>query len=202
MFYFSILNLPSIFNSKLQNIFPFKTKYLNEKGFDFILRKFMREIRKLKSDDGLQLNVKSIFNFKGIQANIHAKIIVQLRADSKGAREIGGFMSTSADRFCLRIMISKSGMKQKLRPGLMVTTTIKSHDLHVESAQESGEGLCRESGVKYYSLLNNSKYLNVVDNCCFNLFHELFEGVISFIFKILCREFILYRLKLDSTLNS
>lgn len=186
MFYFFILNLPPHLHSTLQNIFPLAvviTKYLKD-NFEFVLREFMSEMHELESDNGMTLNVIGIPVF-----TIH-EIIVQLCADSKGAHEIGGFMGTSANRFCIKCMISNLDIKHKSRPKNLVLRNRESHSLHVESAQQSGEGCCRASGVKCYSLIDTSKHFHMVENFCSDLLHDFFEGVIPFTFKIVIRAFI------------
>lgn len=98
-----ILNIPPLENSSQKNIFPFaivNTKHLKENGFDFVLKEFMKEIRILESEKGMLLDIPHRPGFR-VQGTI-----VTLCADTKGALEIGGFMSPSATKLCRLCEIS------------------------------------------------------------------------------------------------
>ena len=85
MFYYTILNLPHILNSRLTNIHPLavaKTSDINELGFDFVLNRVMSEIAELESDRGMLLKLPDIGEFY-VQGTI-----VTLCSDTKGAHDI------------------------------------------------------------------------------------------------------------------
>lgn len=186
MFYFSILNLPTRLNSSLNNIFTFavvKTTYLRSNNFEFVLKELMDEIAELESENGMKLSFESHPNF-----NIHGTI-VQLCADSKGAHEIGGFMSSSAQKFCMKCLISRSEIKSKSRPFHLIPRTRHSHRLHVLASEETEQNH-RTTGVKFDCYLHRSAYFHIVENLCFDILHDFFEGVIPFILKIVLREYV------------
>lgn len=110
MFCFSILNLPPCLMSQLSHINPFavcKTLDVVEDNFRFVLREFMKELEELESEEGMLLHIPDMPNFciRGT--------LVSVSADTKGAHEIGGFLSPSANKFCRLCLIHRSEINFK-----------------------------------------------------------------------------------------
>lgn len=110
MFCFRILNLPNSENSKLAYIFPLaivNSIHIKNNWFDFVFSEFRDELKELESEDGMLLGIPDFTNFR-IRGTIAG-----VCADTKGAHEIGGFFSPSANRFCRRCLITREEIKQK-----------------------------------------------------------------------------------------
>jgi hypothetical protein len=71
-----------------------KTVNVVKDNFGFVLHDYFMELHDLELDDGMLLNVPDLpyFRIRGT--------LVFVRGDTKGAQEIGGFMSPSANKFC------------------------------------------------------------------------------------------------------
>ena len=97
MFYFRILNLPTNLNSSLSLIFNYavvRSKDLSRETFDLVNTEVLHELKQLESNDGMQLDIEDYPGFK-IRGTI-----VSFCADTKGAHQIFGFLSPSANLFC------------------------------------------------------------------------------------------------------
>ena len=59
----------------------------------------MKELEELESEEGILLDITDLSNFR-IRGTL-----VSVFADTKGAHEIGGFMSPSENKFCRLCLI-------------------------------------------------------------------------------------------------
>ena len=84
------------------HIHPFvicKTLNVVGNNFGFVFREFMKELEELESEEGILLDITDLSNFR-IRGTL-----VSVFADTKGAHEIGGFMSPSENKFCRLCLI-------------------------------------------------------------------------------------------------
>ena len=185
MFLFQIHNMPSSFNSHLSSIFPIATcngSYLRQYGFDFVLQTFKNELDILESNSGMLLNVDSMpgYRLRGT--------VICLCADTKGAHELCGFMSPSADSFCRLCLIKRSEIpllsqvdKSRLRNRENYAAGVKkSIDL---KACDSATGIARDC------IMNKSRYYHVADaeKQVMDAMHDFLEGNVSFVVKLVLR---------------
>jgi hypothetical protein len=185
MFCFRILNLPMTENSKLANIFPIiamvTSVQLKNNGFDFIFTKFMEEIKELESQEGSLLNIPGLPNFR-VRGTIAA-----MCADTKGAHELGGFLSPSANKFCRLCLIDR----KDIRFCSCVNPLIMRNRTNYENAVKESS-LCtansRQTGVIKSCLLNLSKYFHISENLILDAMHDFLEGVVPFMIKLLLKE--------------
>lgn len=110
MFNFVIFIIPPVLNSLLSNIHTCavcRTLDVQDLNFGFVLSCFMEEIQELESDVGMKLSVPGL-------GDIYIRwTIVGFCGDTKGAHEIGGFMSLSANKFCRLCLIDRSEINFK-----------------------------------------------------------------------------------------
>nr|CAH0106788.1 unnamed protein product [Daphnia galeata] len=173
MFCFRILNLPMTENSKLANIFPIAmvtSVQLKNNGFDFIFTKFMEEIKELESQEGMLLNIPGLPNFR-VRGTIAA-----VCADTKGAHELGGFLSPSANKFCRLCLIDR----KDIRFCSCINPLIMRNRTNYENAVKESS-LCaansRQTGVIKSCLLNLSKSC-IVQRTVHSSFYKFFEELI------------------------
>jgi len=186
MFCFTILNLPNSLNSQLFHVHPFavcKTKDVEDAEFRFVLGEFLKELDELESEEGMALDVNDIADFR------LNGTIVSACANTKGAHEIGGFMSPSATKFCRLCLISRSDINHKWLLDDLELRTRKNFDLAVENSKKDYNTIPL-TGVKRASLLNDSRYFHVAENLILDAMHAFQEGVVSFSIKLTLHNFL------------
>ena len=188
-FCFIILNLPTAENSLLSNIHPYslvKSKNLKLSGFSFVLDEFLHELADLESDEGMLLTIPGRPNFR-VQGTIAISA-----ADTKGAHELGGFMSPSCDKFCRGCLISRRDIRQHPTSKSLVLRNQTNYDNGVKQAKnvENGDS---STGLKRDCPLNKSRYFKIYDNLIFDAMHDLLEGVCPFVTKLVIRHWILFK---------
>lgn len=156
MFCFSILNLPPCLLSQLAHIHPFaicKTVDVVKDNFGFVLREFLLKLHNLESDDRMLLNVPDLPNFR-IRGTL-----VSVCGDTKGAHEIGGFMSPLAKKFCRLCLIERPDINFKSSIDELVLRNRTNYDEAViASSRDVAE--IPKTGVKYSCILNDSRFFH------------------------------------------
>ncbi len=150
MFCFTIINLPPCSLSQLPHIHPFaiyKTLDVVEDNFVFVIREFMFELHELESKNGMLLDVADLADFR------IRETLVSVCADTKGAHEIGGFMSLSAKKFCRLCLIEHPEINFKRRIDDLVLRDRNNYDEAVV-ASNSDVNEIPKTEIKYSSLLN------------------------------------------------
>lgn len=197
MFLFQIHNMPPSWNSRLSSIFPFANcngSHVRAFGFDGILNLFMEELKLLESDSGMLLNVSDMPGFR-----LRGSIIC-LCADSKAAHEVGGFMSCSAEKFCRLCLLSRNKILSCREVDRTLLRNRENYSIGVDRARALGDG-DSSTGILRDCLLNQSRYFHVADaeKQVMDAFHDFLEGTVSFITKMMLRNFVLAG-KLDASL--
>ncbi len=166
--------------SQLTHIHPFavcKTLDVVEDNFGFVLREFMKELHELESDEGMLLDIPDLPNFK------FRGTLVSVSADTKGAHEIGGFMSPSAKKLCRLCLIHRSKINFKTNIDQLVLRDRNNYDQAVVASNEKVSEI-PQSGIKYASLLNASRYFHFAENLNLDAMHDFLEGVAPFSMKL------------------
>lgn len=197
MFLFQIHNMPPSWNSRLSSIFPFANcngSHVREFGFDGILKLLMEELKLLESESGMLLNVSDMPGFR-----LRGSIIC-VCADSKAAHELGGFMSCSAEKFCRLCLLSRAEILSCREVDRTLLRNRENYLLGVNRAKALGDG-DSSTGIQRDCLLNQSRYYHVADaeNQVMDAFHDFLEGTVSFVTKIVLRNFVLQG-KMDASL--
>jgi hypothetical protein len=141
--------------------------------FGFVIREFMFELHELESKNGMLLDVADLADFR------IRETLVSVCADTKGAHEIGGFMSLSAKKFCRLCLIEHPEINFKRRIDDLVLRDRNNYDEAVV-ASNSDVNEIPKTGVKFSSLLNESKFFHFAENLILDCMHDLLEGVAPF----------------------
>lgn len=131
----------------------------------------MNEIKILESDEGMLLNIPNRPGFR-----IHGTIIT-FCADTKGAHELGGFMSPSANKLCRLCEIRRLDLKNHSTTDSVVMRTRDSIDEAVESVNAPGGGGDPNTGLKRPCPLNLSNFFHIGENYILDAMHDIPEGV-------------------------
>ena len=133
----------------------------------------MVELHELESDNGMLLDVADLADFR-IRGNL-----VSVCADTKGAHEIEGFMSPSAKKFCRLCLIERPKINFKSRIDELVLRDRNNYDEAVV-ASNSYVNEIPKTGVKFSSLLNESKFFHFAENLILDCMHDFLEGFAPF----------------------
>lgn len=167
------------------NVFVLAVCYsadLKKYGFDPILDPFVKEMKKLEADTGVE-----IINTAGNLLNVHGTL-VSLSADSLAAHELLGFMSPSANLLCRLCKATRAAIQEHFLEDLFEPRTIEDHDLACEIAmQRHGDPA---TGVRSQCLLNSLRCFHCTTNHNLDVMHDLLEGVCPYEVKLILHQFI------------
>jgi hypothetical protein len=95
-------------------------------------------------------------------------------------------MSPSVNKFCLFCLIHRSEINFKSNVDQLV---LRDYDYN-QAVVASNERVCdiSQSGIKYASLLNASRYFHFAENLNFDAMHDFLEGVCPFSIKLVLHE--------------
>lgn len=196
--YFTIQNLPKRFLSKVKNIYPvclsnsddLKTKFTD---FNNIWYPIVNEITHLETT-GIDIDAKT--NLKGT--------ITTLAFDNLGANTSLGFVgSFSASHYCRDCEASNIECQTMTSEDVAKIRTKESYNKQIEIVNESVTVDYEQTkGVKYYCKLSDLKYFHIIDNPTADIMHDVNEGAIPFMLRLLFQKCIDAKLFTASELNS
>lgn len=186
LFYFTIQNFPSQFNSDLKNIFLLQVCYswdIKKFGFKKILSKLFSDLKKLENGIEVHLNDGKLFDLRAI--------VVRVCADTLAAHEMLGFLSPSCTCFCRSCLITRQQLQTNYS-NISNSIQKRSKALHFEHLQQIQENptLSKKFGVKENTILNELEFFNATTCAPFDIMHDVLEGVAGFTIKIVLRLFI------------
>ncbi len=115
----------------------------------------------------------------GIEQTIHAALAT-FSADSLSAHMLAGFtMSFNFARVCRYCMATHTEIKEKFRESDFVLRTPEVHQYHLTCIEDQ-----RMYGVNYPSPFNELNYFDVTQAFPPDIMHDLLEGVIPLIIKL------------------
>lgn len=141
----------------------------------------MEEIKKLESEQGPTIHVH------GHPLRLHGTI-ASVCGDKKGAHEMFGFMSPSADKFCRLCLIGRRDILNHSTAETVTMRSRKQHDDEVVNTIEYGRQI--DSGVNSHCILNESKYFHVAVNLIMDGMHDVLEGVAPFLLMLCLRHWV------------
>ena len=144
LFYYSIQNLPRHLNSSVNNVMMLAICYSTDAkkyGFKPILEPFLKEMKLLESDSGVELVVNGDHKM-----DIHGAL-VSFSGDSLAVHDILGFLSPSAIKLCKMCMADRRSIQVHFTENEFEPRTIDDHNECAESAAERVRG-DPESGIK------------------------------------------------------
>lgn len=178
--YFCIRNLPSEYNSALNNIhlcLLFNSIDKDTYGLKKIFEPLLDDLRFLET--------------KGIEVEIGGQIttlfgtVCILTADNLACHTLGGFVeSFSANRFCRYCMVDKQMAQQEFDDDRLEMRNKDNYQLHVSEKNPAA------TGVKEDSCLNTLKYFHITEHVGVDVMHDLLEGVAPLEIKLMLQQFI------------
>ena len=187
IFYFTIQNLPSYFNSGFPNIHTFAICHsidLKKHGFETILKKFMDEINILETD-GILVSVPDLGDLK-----IFASIS-QFTGDCLATNEIFGLIeSFSHDYFCPFCYCTQTTMSEIFNEKGFESRGKGEHVKDLNNLNGSLTSFLHIRGLKLDSVLNRSKFFHTSESRTFDLMHIMAEGILPYVTGCIIYEFI------------
>lgn len=186
LFYFTIQNTYSNFNSNINNIFIFTVAHtldIKKYSFNEILKPFIEELKLLEDDNGIEIMLENNELYT-LRASL-----VNFVGDSKAAHEVFEFLSCSSNMFCRFCMISRNQFKNDPVGTIYQKRTPSTH-LQQLKQLELQEIKPKDVGFRSDSVLNKSKYFHCASNFRFDPMHDLNEGVVQMTVKHCLKYFV------------
>ncbi|KAK3929765.1 Nicotinate-nucleotide--dimethylbenzimidazole phosphoribosyltransferase [Frankliniella fusca] len=150
-----------------------------------VLHKFIRDMKKLGSDDGVKIELH------GVPFTLRA-VLVTVAADSLAAHDLLGFLSPAgAHRFCRVCMINRPDFRLDGNSEAPRRTP-ESHDQQVAEVLQRPKA-STNYGVKGPCCLNDLPFYHCVGGSVFDAFHDILEGVVPAVLKMVLRDIIYIR---------
>lgn len=185
-FFFQVINGPASACSKLSSIHLLILAYaadLKKPGaFDKVLTPFIAEMKKLSSDEGVEIYIDG-------QPFVLRALLTAVTADTEAAHELLGFLGAGARHFCRCCMISRAELRQD---GNHVAEP-RTKETHAQHVQEVSQNKRRSTlcGVSRDCPLNVLPYFHCVESSIFDAFHDLLQGIVPLVIKLVLRHFII-----------
>lgn len=198
-FFYQIINLPPEESSELSSIHLLSLVNADDMkkpgAFKKVLSPFVEDMKKLSSDDGVKMQVE------GGEEFVVRAVLVALTADTPAAHDVLGFLAPGARHFCRWCKVSRVEVRENAN-AVGEMRTVEDHHEDVQRVARQAR-YSTECGVKCDSPLNDIPYFHCVTNSVFDCFHDLCEGVIPLVLKLVLYEYIVRRKYMSVTeLNS
>ncbi|XP_034247240.1 uncharacterized protein LOC117648681 [Thrips palmi] len=153
-------------------------------AFKKVLAPFCTDMKKLASEEGVTLDLDG-------EPFVLRAILTNLTADTLAAHDLLGFLSVGANYFCRRCMVSRAEVRANAN-AVGIPRTPELHAAHLEQVQQRKK-FSSECGVKRSCPLDDIPYFHCVENNVFDAFHDLLEGVVPLVIKLVLRHYITKR---------
>lgn len=187
-FFFQILNLPAEQLSKMWSIHLLNLVNADDMkkpgAFNKVLTPFIQEMKKLSSDEGVHVTIDN-------EDVTMRAVLVALTADTLAAHELCGFLGPGARHFCRKCMVSRAQVRANAN-AMGMPRTVELHEYHLQQAAR-GKRHRTMTGVKGPCPLDSIPFFSCVENVVFDAFHDLLEGVVPLVLKLVLREYIVVR---------
>jgi len=178
--YFCLGNLPSRFNSSLENIhlcLLFNSIDREVYGFNKIFEPLLDDIKLLETR-GLEVQVNG-------QSSVLFGTICLFTADNLACHSLGGYLeSFAANKSCHFCLIDKHEMQSIFDDDCLELRNEVNYNEHVMLKNPS------LTGIKADSCLNSLEYFHITDNVCVDIMHDILEGVAPLEIKLMLQHFI------------
>ncbi|KAK3928256.1 FERM domain-containing protein 1 [Frankliniella fusca] len=194
-FFYQILNFPPEISSELSSIFLVILAYADdlkkEGAMDRVLIPLVQELNKLASEEGVPLG-----KFDGEEFILRA-VIVAVTADTLAAHDLLGFLGPGARHFCRWCMVTR----QEIRANANATGARRIPELHRHHLQQVAlnKKFSTQCGVKESCRLDKIPHFSCVEGNVFDCFHDLLEGIVPLIVKLVLRHYIVVKKLLTVT---
>ena len=175
VFYFTIRNLPQLYNSCFANVHLLALCYsldVKKYGFDPILERFVAEINRLSS-----LGMKGTYPIIG-DCTVYAGLS-QVTCDNLALNSIFGHIeSFSCDFFCTICYASQTDIQKYYSEDHFQLRTIQSYNADITAQQKNGKKHHR--GVKKPCKLNDIVGYHITNNWSLDIMHIVLEGIVPY----------------------
>lgn len=178
-FYFTIENMPSVYRSKLENIYLLCLCYTDDlktehTDINDIWRLVQRDINHLETH-GIDIGDGRII--KGTLTNSSF--------DNLGANQAFGFVASfNSTYFCRICEMSKSECKSSSCEDPSKIRRIDTYNQTIQCIMNSANVDVKETrGIKMRCVLNDLKYFHILKNWSVDIMHDLNEGITPFVLK-------------------
>lgn len=188
-FYFTILNMPAYFNSKLKNINTVLMCHsidIERYGYDKIMNPLILELQELESQEGVIMKI----NHKDV---VVRATVVNLSADTLAAHSILGLLAPSCNRFCRLCMVLRKDISSTSETTCNFhheKRTVENYGQQLQEVLESPAKKGTEYGIKAESVLHKLKYFHLTSNYGLDTMHDMTEGVIMMEIKLVLNQFV------------
>jgi len=187
-FYFSIQNLPGVESAQLSSIYLLILAHSEDlkspRGFQNVLAPFLLEMRKLESDQGVNIIVDG-------QPFVLRATLSVLVADTLAAHDILGLLGPGARCFCRKCLITRAQFHENCN-GMGEMRTKAMFTEHVRQVSER-PAFATECGVRRECPLHFTKEFDGMQDSVFDIFHDILEGCGQWDVSLALRTFIKYQ---------
>ncbi|XP_028407455.1 uncharacterized protein LOC114530067 [Dendronephthya gigantea] len=186
-FYYTLGNIRPTYRSSIKAIQLLclcKTAMIKKYGMNEVLRPFITDLQKLEQDEGYP------FSIKGTEKRFRGTI-AYASADNPGSQSLGGFKEgCSAHCMCRHCLGLQEEIKSKFHEKYFTLRTPQSYEDHCAQISTYGEYFSKAYGINRRSVLNDSRFFNVVGGLPTDVMHDILEGTLHYKMKEMLKEFI------------
>lgn len=180
--YFTLKNVPTIFDSSLINIHLcplFHVQDIKRYSFDLILKPLINDLKVFETA-GLQVP-----NFEHA---IHGTV-VHVTGNNLGLHSLVGFVESFGARYCCLFCLLEKHCFQKVFCENDPEVVLRTGNMHAQYCHtvQTDPQLPHVYGVKRTCLLNSLQYFNTVNNFSVDIMHDILEEVGQFEVKLILK---------------
>lgn len=195
--YFKIQNMDPKINSALDRVYllsMIKSSHIKTYGYAKVLKPLIDDLLKLESDEGVTVRLGN--NFCTMRA-----ILVSLLGDTLAVHDIFGMLSASANKFCRLCEISRARLHLGQLGDHFPERTTARTERQLENVL-SKRITPKSCGLKKRCALHALTYFRWPENLVLDPMHDLLEGVVPMVIKLILRSAIRSARITDSEINS
>lgn len=170
--YMTVRNLPSQFNSALQNIHLVALFYsddIKKFGINSVLDIIVKDLKMLET----------VGIYDDISQKHYKGTLVSLSHDNLGGNQLFGMVESFSATYYCRICLSEKTLAQRMN--VQDDKLLRNNDLYEQHCNllQSSESASHIFGIKCRSLLNNLNNFKLCENPSVDIMHDLLEGVVQ-----------------------
>ena len=153
-----------------------------------VLAPFVSELQKFEKDEGKVVTINN-------KNYVLRAALASVTGDTAALNPLLGFLGPAATHFCRVCMISRNELHKRcyFSPSFRTKELLEQQleEIYVDSSASSS------SGVKDFCALNNLKYFHCCSNWVFDVLHDLFEGWVPYVIKLVIAYFVIDKKYID-----
>lgn len=193
-----IQNFEACINSTLERaylVLMVKSRVLKKYGYEKVLAELINDFKILSSDAGIKINTDT-----GNDYTLRA-VLVNVLGDTLAIHEIFELMPPQSNLFCRMCYISRAAFHTGLYGEHFELKTPESIANDLTSVQNDNLKP-KDVGIKKTPSLHLIPYFNIAQNYTFDPMHDLLEGIIGMVLKLILNELVNVRKVItDSAVN-